>query len=1001
LKKRSAQSPLVGGQNSRIAPQLLQAPQVTAATNLYRARTAEWAKRFGFHYLAAKYVLRGGTASANTPQKARALGGRAGNPVMLDKARWWEYQPSVTGWQEISRAFAEDVDTRQVTHDLNIIPGFDGFSRALNCDAASGGGYTCIVWESSIQLTNVAIISEATGQLVLSEMGVNGKRPKVVHSENHFSVFGMTENGGGTPSVISCTRYSTNGTNGPTRVSLNTSVVTDAMSTSVGNPWFDVQLRSTGNVLVAYRSSAPSVKAIEWDPTTNTASIAAATVVAGDLASAALGWVYNAADVGGTLRLLTAVNGATGVVERELNGATLVQSASTTILASPGDVASITGYRNGTDTYALWELRNADTTLTSVVEGHTTGPTNKPFMGIGCLQSKPFQVDGAGWYVTVSHPWDLQPGYYVVPIRATASATDRAPAGVAAAILPGAGVSLPETRNSLSHVPGVAASTTRFAMPVLRIYDFYSSATVLNLLRRPAIATLDFDGTCPKPVSYSRTMVAPGSVCRSWAGDLIGHCGFLLPPEKATATVIAGAGMGTGVYRWKACWTVQDGEGRTSRSASSPEVIATTTGGNNQVTVVVKQNFLNAYFSIKNGKDAKVEFYRTKVNGTQFFRLPSTAALITMDSSAQTLSVTDAVTDADLETNVPLYTDGGELFNEAPGPCIAMAAVGLRLVGIPTEDRTSVIASKEIMPGFGAGWHPDLRVPVVSDGDNYAVAAMENRTIVFKRQAIYILTGDWPNALGQGSLPIAQRVAKGFGTVEPESVCESQDGVWFKDPSKGKCLLTRGLDVVQLGKPVQGSDGSNVVGVEAAEDDEQVRVHTSGSTVLVYDHLEKQWSTWSMGGGTPSCTAVVGGVYYFGTTDGRVGFYNTASFQDNLGGLGDYEALLELRFDLAGKEGVQRLYRLHLLGARQADVTLLGRFSNDYGVGTEKAGLVSTNTNGTFIAEFRPEVQRATTHVFRARFTSSDEGLRFAAIALEYGLRDQPGLRRLPPGSIQ
>lgn len=1001
MEKRTAQFPLVGGLDQRAAPQALLAPQLLTAANVYRARSSEWAHRFGLHYLPAKYLVRGGNPSANSPDKVRALGGRDGNLVLLAKSRWWEYAPALAGFFDVSAVYTEEYDARLCAHDIRLI-GLENFNNSLNTDSASGGGYTCIVWEASTTLTCAAIIAEDTGQVVFNNVSLGGKRPKVVWSENCFSIFSVTENGGGTPSVLKYSKITTGGTNGPLVTVTAATVISDLMSTSVGTPWYDIQLRSSGNVLVAYRSSTPSVKALEFDPTGAAISIAAAVVVASDAAANAIGWVYSGADIGGDPTLLTATSAATGVVARSLNTATLAQTAATTILASPGDVASITGRINGSDIFALWELRPADTTLTSIVEGHTNPVSNKPFMGIGSLASKPFRVDGTSWHVTVSHPWDLQPGYYVVPMRSTNLTLDQAPNGVAAAVLPGAGASLAQTRNSLSHIPGVNASTTKFQMPCLRIYDFSSTTTALTILRRPAIATLDFDGQLPRPVSYSRSMIAPGSVCRSWTGDAVGQCGFLLSPEKPTAVAVAGAGVNDGVHQYKCCFTVTDAEGRVWRSAPSPAVSVTTGGGNNAVSVTVKQMFLSSFIAFKNAKNAKIEFYRTKAGGTSYFRIGGGALLVELSGAAQTELWTDTMTDADLETNLPLYTDGGELFNETPGPCVAMAVVGLRIVGIPAEDRTAVIASKEIQPGFGPGWHPDLRLPVVADGDNYAVAAMENRTVVFKRQAIYVLTGDWPSAVGSGSLPIAQKIASGFGTINPASVRESNEGIWFQDPKKGMCLLTRGLEVVQLGVQAPLVAGSDALGVEVAEDDEQVRVLTSG-TLFVWDYLEKQWVTWTpQGGASPTCSGQVGGVYYIGHSNGRVSYYNTASYADNYDA-GDLviPVTLDLRFNFAGIEGAQRLYRATVVGTRYAapSILLKGRFDADYNIGTASAGIDPADVNGTFRQTFRPVVQQGATHVLRLTYSSANQGLAFAAVAVEYGVR--AGLRKLGAASIQ
>lgn len=1011
MRKRTAQFPLIGGQDSRVAPPLLLAPRVTTATNLYRARTAEWTHRNGFHYLAAKYMDRLGGPSNFLTSKIRALGGRGSELVVIDKKRWWSWSPLRQGLHNLSTESGNypDIDQRVVTHDLNLSlhRATEGAESAFVVDSAYGNGYVCTVWQTDQNRQKVVFTEQATGVVIgISSLTFSvGRRLKVVHSEDRFCVFHTNQNT--VACTLRCDTWNSAGSDGPAFVSSSV-VMADLMGTATGEAWFDVQVRSNGNVLVAYRSSIPSVKAVEWDPTANAVSIATATVVAGDLASAAIGWVYNAADVGGTIRLLTVVNGATGVVERQLNGTTLAQTAATTILASPGDVASITGVRDisGADTVALWELRNADTTLTSVVEGHTVGPTNRPYMGIGCLASKPFLVDGADWYIGVTKPWELQPGYFIVPVKFGDTSTIRVPRGVTARILPGAGMALPPERNALSHVPGV--STTKFVFPCMRIYDFTKpTTTTLFIYRQPSYATIDFDGQLPRPICYSKTLVAPGSICKTYAGEGVSDGGFMVAPEAPTLAS-GGAGALTGSYQYKVVWAVTDGDGRTWRSAASPAGSFTATA--NLIAVTFKYPFLSSswisFFGAYGTTTAVAEVYRTKAAGTTFFRLPESFGgnPFPLLGTAQTQTFNDNVADSLLEQQLPLYTDGGELFNEPAPPMISAAVVGDRVVGIPAERRTSVIASKAMVPGQGLGFHPDLDVPITADGDNYVVAAMENRTIVFKRQAIYILTGDWPTNVGTGLLPIAQRVAVGFGTIEPESVRETQDGVWFKDPAKGMCLLTRGLDVTQIGKPKQEDDAVDLVGIDMAEDDEQVRALLADRKVLIYDTLEKQWSTWQIDSslGTPTCAAVVGGVYYQGYSNGRVSFYNLASFADNAGA-GSIEVLatLDLRFAMAGVEGVQRLYMLTAIGRKFSSPTTLltGRFDYDYVTGTPSAGVDPVNSGGFWRHSWRPPQGRSTTFNFRLQYGSASQGLTFMAVALVYGLRDGAGLASLPPAS--
>jgi hypothetical protein len=1006
LQKQTAQFPLAGGQNNRAAPQLLQAPEVVQALNLYRARSGEWTKRNAFHYLPQDYLGQDGFGAFNTIGKTRAMGGQGSNLVAVGSKQWFVWSALRQSLIDMSIPVYDQLDQRMVTHRMTRVPFVQdagATATAESCDVAYGNGKACVVWNQGFR-TYMTLLEEATGQIVASPLDMTGLFPRVVHAQNRFLVVTVQFSGSAAPSTLLCTTY--NSVTGQLIGSTGVTVAADAIGSTTGTPYFDIQARSNGNVLVGYRATGPNVRALEWNPLTGAVSIASTVVVAGDQAGEAIGWVLNAADAGVDPRLATVVNTATGVVVRRLNPTTLAQTAAVTVLASPGDVQAVTGVLDTAsgDVQLLWTLRPADVTLSSIVEGHTVPVSTKPFMGIGCLVSKPFRVNAGAWYVATSMPWTLQPGYQVVPMRATGELTlgRYAPPGVVAGILRGSSESQPVHDNTLRHVPGV--STTKFLLGCLRIYDLASVVGATLVKRRPEIATLDFDGVTPRPISYGNSMMVPGSVNRHFAGDAVVEAGFLLDPEAPVATITAGGAMTPGLYRYVAVFRYVDAEGRSWRSAPSPvSATVTAAGGNLSASVVIKQIFASSVVGLLNKNLAYVELYRTTANGVNFFRLPQVGPLV-MDSAAQTLTWADTRSDADLELNVPLYTDGGELFDQPPPPSISMAVVGDRIVGVDAEDRVSIFASKAMSAGRGVGFHPDLRVRIEADGEAYAVAALGQRTVVFKRQAIYLLSGDWPDNAGGGSLPRAERIAAGFGTIEQESVRESPDGIWFKDPQKGLCVLTGG-GVVQAGKPLQDYEGLDVVGVETMEGEEHVLVHHSNGRIGVYNYLEKQWSDWFSIANVTTCTAMVGGVYYYGVTDGNIAFYNPASFQDSYGGTFNYTASLTTRLSLAGIEGIQRIYRLAAMGRMDEAVTLAAQLTDDFGTTvTESKSITSPFAGkdvvlpGTFSATFRPRTQRTTNLVLTLSFLSTGAGLRFTALAAEFGIR--PGLRKRGAASM-
>jgi hypothetical protein len=1010
LKKKTAHIPLVGGRNDRLDPKTLGiAPWLAQAQNVYRTRTGEWAPRHGFTLLNNTVLDSAGT----TMDTIRKLANRDGELVAMCGQRFFSYNPTRLGWTDLSRndpGFVGSVDQTIVTHSITEPP-FDprNFEKVGNVDSAYGNGFVCTVWETTVGFTGVyySITEEASGVPIrrATGSGIAGRRPKVTFSEGAFMIWAVEESGAS--STLKVTKIPTSTMTQAATVN----VTTDLLGTGTGTPWFDVQVRSSGNVVVAYRGTGPNVRALEWDPTTNAASIAAVTVVGTDVAANGLAFITQTAVIN-SITLCTAVNSATGVVDRFLSTTTLAQTATSTLKTSPGDVAAITGWDNNSKQYVLWEVRHAsDARQHRIDYGSDTGVvTSGTFMASGVLAGKAFQVgSGNDVYVPVSMPYERQPGYYLV--TASRLVNGLFPSTIAR-WLRGNGTAVPLSRNALGNPTAVTA--TKFIIPALRLYSIHTiqASGSFDFRNLPVYVTMDFAGVPPPPVGYGKSVIFPGSMPRIYCGRGVEEMGFNVDPEKPTLA-LDGVFSGPDNGDSQVCIVMLYQEGGMEWRSAPSDVAKITITGNAAVDVTVyvppvvqgRQNNLPG--------SVLYEIYRTKANGTVFYR-----SKVLSNGGAPTFTVVDGTTDAQLELQLQLYSQvndaGTPLVYQPPPPSRAMAIQGNRVLAIDAENPTDVWGSLELQPGRGWAFHPDMRVRIEADGPAFALAVLDGQAIVFKRNAIYKITGDWPNANGQGSLPLAAKVAEGFGCIQPETVCVTSDGVWFKDPKKGRCFLDRALTVSQPGKAVQAADANTDVAATLVEDFEQVRFLTGGALVdfPVYDYLEKQWSSWliSGGGGDARTAAVVAaGVYYIGRTDGRVLFYDTTRWTD---AGGTYNVSMTTRLALGGIEGIQRLYRVTLMGALQIGserVRLTARLFDDHSgnlLSERKDALAppsAADTTGAFAVGLRPKNGR-TTHLLLNWFfnpgalTVLNEGLRFSAIAAEVGVT--PGkLRRLPKGN--
>src|SRR5262249_1969702 len=80
-----------------------------------------------------------------------------------------------------------------------------------------------------------------------------------------------------------------------------------------------------------------------------------------------------------------------------------------------------------------------------------------------------------------------------------------------------------------------------------------------------------------------------------------------------------------------------------------------------------------------------------------------------------------------------------------------------------------------------------------------ALASLDDKMIVFKADQIYQITGNRPNATGQGgTLSTPQLISRDCGCIDWRSVVRGPAGIYFLSAT-GIYLLDRGLNVTYVG----------------------------------------------------------------------------------------------------------------------------------------------------------------------------------------------------------
>lgn len=276
-----------------------------------------------------------------------------------------------------------------------------------------------------------------------------------------------------------------------------------------------------------------------------------------------------------------------------------------------------------------------------------------------------------------------------------------------------------------------------------------------------------------QPAGQVDTAASLGSMAREAA-----ECGFLHSPTILSITTSAATGPGAGTYSYKAVYEWTDAYGRRHRSAPSAPYSVTLATGNELPQLIVTAMQMSQRVFTASSLFPVVVIYRTLNGGTEYHRTSVQAAAAT--TVVPNVSMTDANTDADIDSNEFLYTDGGVLdFSLAPS-CRFMAASEDRVWAGGLWDPTIIQCSRVIIPGEPLQWAEHGSHQVVLGDDCTGLAYMDGTVIAFTRNDIRLITGDGPNEQGIGGFPPPRIYMSGIGCSNYRSIVQTPAGILFQ-----------------------------------------------------------------------------------------------------------------------------------------------------------------------------------------------------------------------------
>jgi hypothetical protein len=389
---------------------------------------------------------------------------------------------------------------------------------------------------------------------------------------------------------------------------------------------------------------------------------------------------------------------------------------------------------------------------------------------------------------------------------------------------------------------------------------------------------------------------------------------FFLWPEAVEATGSAGGGSMTAQqYYYQAVYEWSDNQG--NRYMSAPSVPTTVTlMSTGHVTLSVPT--LRLTYKIDN--PVKITLYRWSAANQVYYQVTSITSPILNDTTVDDITFTDTLADTSIIGNNIIYTTGGVVEDiNAPATNI-MTLFDTRLWLVDAEDQNLLWFSKQVieatpveMSDLFTRFIPPTTASQGTTGPISALAPMDDKLIIFKKNALYYINGAGPDNAGannQYSEPIF--INSTVGCSNQQSIVFTPAGLMFQS-DKGIWLLGRDLSTQYIGAAVEDFNGSLVQSAVNIPATNQVRFTLNSGEMLMFDYYYGQWGTFY---GVPAISSCIyQGLHTFINKLGQVYQETPGAFLD--GGTPVLISFVTSWLNLAGINGYQRIYEFIMTGS--------------------------------------------------------------------------------------
>lgn len=586
----------------------------------------------------------------------------------------------------------------------------------------------------------------------------------------------------------------------------------------------------------------------------------------------------------------------------------------------------------------------------------TTGTVGSPKVVIRSagLASKAFLISGTS-YLLVAYESPFQSTYFLVNGTLSTSANPVI-------------VSKLAYENGGGYCPIGLPSAIASGENVSIAYRFKDLIEALNTLNNPQqttaggiyaqtglnVVTIDFTKDNIDTAEIASSLHLSGGFMGMYDGYLPVEHNFFVWPDSIEATWSATGGSihaqpdgatNASAYYYQVTYEWSDNNGNIYRSAPSIPVPVTTTGSGTAGSITV--NVPTLRLTMKTQNPVKIVIYRWSVANQIYYQVTSITAPTLNSTTTDSISYVDTLADSSIIGNNIIYTTGGVIEDiNAPATNI-LTLFDTRLWLVDAEDPNLLWYSKQVIEATPVEMSDLFTIYVApntgtasSTGPITALSPMDDKLIIFKKDAIYYLNGAGPDNTGansQYSQPIF--ITSTVGCNNQQSVVLTPDGLMFQS-DKGIWLLGRGLNTTYIGSSVADFNTSTVNSAVNVPQTNQIRFTLDTGKTLMYDYYYSQWGVFKNVPAVSSC--IYNGLHTY------INSFGTA-FQETPGAYIDGTNPVLLKFttgwiNVAGLQGFERAYYFYLLGTYLSPHKLQLQIAYDYN-GSPYQSLIVQPTN--------------------------------------------------------